>query len=152
MVAALAGRGPQQVQLAARSQLLLIAVLAKTGAGTRLVSETIERTIQRADELSRGPPARSALARRQNAAIGPGQEGSGRFVQEVRRLPARQVRPRERYPSLRDVLFSQLHAKPANDDQQHLWRQLADNEADQPGYLGSRALPAARTRRRRSSG
>src|SRR5262249_2278051 len=32
--------------------LLLLAVLAKTGAGTRLVSETIAATLQRADELS----------------------------------------------------------------------------------------------------
>ncbi len=35
-----------------RAPLVLLAALAKTGAGSRLVSETIERVIQRADELS----------------------------------------------------------------------------------------------------
>src|SRR3984957_7467677 len=108
--------------------LLLIAVLAKTGAGTRLVSETIERTIQRADELSEflaiywrnGKTPLSAQVKKGLAA-------------SFKKFDAYQLAKYDRgnVIRLRDVLFLS-HAKPANDDQQHLWRQLVDNELTSP--------------------
>src|ERR1700722_6796599 len=108
--------------------LLLIAVLAKTGAGTRLVSETIERTIQRADELSEflaiywrnGKTPLSAQVKKGLAA-------------SFKKFDAYQLAKydRENVIRLRDVLFLS-HAKPANDDQRHLWRQLVDNELTSP--------------------
>jgi hypothetical protein len=51
MVAALAVEARSNMHLR-HAPLLLLTVLAKTGSGSRLVSETIERTVQRADELA----------------------------------------------------------------------------------------------------
>ncbi len=108
--------------------LLLIAVLAKTGAGTRLVSETIERTIQRADELSEflaiywrnGKTPLSAQVKKGLAA-------------SFKKFDAYQLAKYDRgnVIRLRDVLFLS-HAKPANDDQEHLWKRLVDNELTSP--------------------
>ena len=108
--------------------LLLIAVLAKTGAGTRLVSDTIERTIRRADELSEflaiywrnGKTPLSAQVKKGLAA-------------SFKHFDAYQLGKydREHVIRLRDVLFLS-HAKPANDDQGRLWRQLVDNELTTP--------------------
>jgi len=108
--------------------LLLIAVLAKTGAGTRLVSDTIERTICRADELSEflaiywrnGKTPLSAQVKKGLAA-------------SFKKFDAYQLAKydRENVVRLRDVLFLS-HAKPANDDQAHLWKQLANNELTSP--------------------
>jgi hypothetical protein len=108
--------------------LLLIAVLAKTGAGTRLVSDTIERTIRRADELSEflaiywrnGKTPLSAQVKKGLAA-------------SFKKFDAYQLAKydRENVIRLRDVLFLS-HAKPANDHQVHLWKQLVDNELTSP--------------------
>lgn len=108
--------------------LLLLAVLAKTGGGTRLVSETIERVITRADELSEflaiywrnGKTPLSAQVKKGLAA-------------SFRKFNAYQLAKydRERAIRLRDVLFLS-HAKPANDDQEHLWKRLVDNELTSP--------------------
>jgi 60 kDa SS-A/Ro ribonucleoprotein len=108
--------------------LLLISVLAKTGAGTRLVSDTIESTIRRADELSEflaiywrnGKTPLSAQVKKGLAA-------------SFKQFDAYQVAKYDRQNAirLRDVLFLS-HAKPANDDQQHLWKRLADNELTSP--------------------
>ena len=108
--------------------LLLIAVLAKTGAGTRLVSDTIESTIRRADELSEflaiywrnGKTPLSAQVKKGLAA-------------SFKKFDAYQLAKydRENVIRLRDVLFLS-HAKPANDDQVHLWKRLADNELTSP--------------------
>jgi hypothetical protein len=127
MVAALAVEARGQFNLR-HAPLLLIAVLAKTGAGTRLVSETIERTIQRADELAEflaiywrnGKTPLSAQVKKGLAAA-------------FKKFDAYQLAKydREHAIRLRDVLFLS-HAKPANDDQAHLWRQLVDNELSSP--------------------
>lgn len=107
---------------------LLLAVLAKTGAGSRLVSETIERTVQRADELAEflaiywrdGKTPLSAQVKKGLAA-------------SFRKFDAYQLAKydREHAIRLRDVLFLS-HAKPANDDQAQLWRQLAGNDLSAP--------------------
>jgi hypothetical protein len=127
MVAALAVEARHQLHLR-HAPLLLLAVLAKTGAGSRLVSETIERTIQRADELAEflaiywrnGKTPLSAQVKKGLAAA-------------IRKFDAYQLAKydREHAIRLRDVLFLS-HAKPANDDQAQLWRQLAGNELSAP--------------------
>jgi 60 kDa SS-A/Ro ribonucleoprotein len=108
--------------------LLLIAVLAKTGAGTRLVSDTIESTVRRADELSEflaiywrnGKTPLSAQVKKGLAA-------------SFKKFDAYQLAKydRENIIRLRDVLFLS-HAKPANDDQVDLWKRLVDNELTSP--------------------
>jgi 60 kDa SS-A/Ro ribonucleoprotein len=108
--------------------LLLVSVLAKTGAGTRLVSDTIERTVRRADELSEflaiywrnGKTPLSAQVKKGLAA-------------SFKKFDAYQLAKydRENVIRLRDVLFLS-HAKPANDDQVHLWKRLVDNELTSP--------------------
>jgi 60 kDa SS-A/Ro ribonucleoprotein len=127
MVAALAIEARSAFNLR-HAPLLLLATLAKTGAGTRLVSETIERTIQRADELSEflaiywrnGKTPLSAQVKKGLAAA-------------FKKFDAYQLAKydRENVIRLRDVLFLS-HAKPANDDQAQLWKQLVDNELDSP--------------------
>jgi len=127
MVAALAVEARHQFNLR-HAPLLLLAVLAKTGAGTRLVSETIERTISRADELSEflaiywrnGKVPLSAQVKKGLAA-------------SLRKFDAYQLAKYDRQNAvrLRDVLFLS-HAKPANDDQQQLWKLLVDNELSAP--------------------
>ena len=108
--------------------LLLLAVLAKTGAGTRLVSETIERTIKRADELSEF----LAIYWRDGKTPLSAQVKKG-LASALRKFDAYQLAKydREHAIRLRDVLFLS-HAKPANDDQEQLWKQLAGNELSAP--------------------
>jgi hypothetical protein len=127
MVAALAIEARANFNLR-HAPLMLVAVLAKTGAGTRLVSETIERTIQRADELSEF----LAIYWRDGKTPLSAQVKKG-LATAFKKFDAYQLAKydREHAIRLRDVLFLS-HAKPANDDQAHLWRQLVDNQLSAP--------------------
>ncbi|HXC26371.1 MAG TPA: TROVE domain-containing protein [Stellaceae bacterium] len=108
--------------------LLLLAALAKTGAGTRLVSETIAATVQRADELSEF----LAIYWRNGKTPLSAQVKKG-LALAFKKFDAYQLAKYDRgnVIRLRDVLFLS-HAKPANDDQQLLWKQLVDNELSAP--------------------
>jgi 60 kDa SS-A/Ro ribonucleoprotein len=127
MVASLAIEAREAFNLR-HAPLLLLAVLAKTGAGTRLVSETIEAVIRRADELSElltiywrnGKTPLSAQIKKGLALA-------------FKKFDAYQLGKYDRgnVIRLRDVLFLS-QAKPANDDQQLLWKQLVDNELFAP--------------------
>src|SRR5260370_6614409 len=127
MVAALAVEARDKFNLR-HAPLLLIAVLAKTGAGTRLVSDTIECTIRRADELSEFV----AIYWRNGKTPLAAQVKKG-LAAAFKKFDAYQLAKydRENVIRLRDVLFLS-HAKPANDDQEHLWKRLADNELTSP--------------------
>ena len=127
MVASLAIEARSQFNLR-HAPLLLLAVLAKTGAGTRLVSETIAATIQRADELSEF----LALYWRNGKTPLSAQVKKG-LALAFKKFDAYQLAKYDRgnVIRLRDVLFLS-HAEPANDDQRLLWKQLVDNELSAP--------------------
>lgn len=108
--------------------LLLLTVLARTGAGTRLVSDTIEAVMRRADE----PAEFLALYWR---------EGKTPLSAQVKKGLARAIGKFNAYElakynrdgavKLRDVLFL-THAKPADDEQAQTWRKLVDGELEAP--------------------
>ncbi len=108
--------------------LLLLAALAKTGRGSSLVSDTIERVIQRADELSeflalywRG--GRKPLAKQVKLGLA---RAFGKF-------DAYQLAKYDRDGpvKLRDVLFL-VHAKPKDEAQAALWKQVANRTLVSP--------------------
>lgn len=115
--------------------LLLLSALARQGAGSSLVSDTIERVIQRADELSeflvihakangvtpdKVKPKLSAQMKKGLA------RAFGRFdeYQLAKYDRAGAVR-------LRDVLFL-VHAKPKDEAQEALWKRLVAGELTVP--------------------
>lgn len=115
--------------------LLLLSALARHGAGSSLVSDTIERVIQRADELSeflvihakangvtpdKVKPKLSAQMKKGLA------RAFGRFdeYQLAKYDRAGAVR-------LRDVLFL-VHAKPKDEAQEALWKRLVAGELTVP--------------------
>ncbi|MGI9498453.1 MAG: TROVE domain-containing protein [Geminicoccaceae bacterium] len=108
--------------------LLLLDVLTRTGSGSHLVSDTIADTIQRADELSellaiywRGGKRPLSAQLKQGLARALTKFDAYQLAKYDR---AGQVR-------LRDVLFM-VHAKPENEDQGAMWRQLVDGTLPAP--------------------
>lgn len=108
--------------------LLLCRVLAKTGAGTSLVSETLARVIQRADELSEflaiyWRDGKQPLSKQVKIGL----------AQAFRKFDEYQLAKYDRAGAvrLRDVLFL-THAKPVDEAQEALWRRLTNNELATP--------------------
>ena len=108
--------------------LLLLCTLAKTGAGTRLVSETIADVISRADELTelvamywRG--GKTPLSAQMKKGLAAAFKKFDRY-QLAKYDRANAVR-------LRDVLFL-THPKPENGEQAAIWRQLVDGTLPAP--------------------
>lgn len=115
--------------------LLLLVALAQRGSGNGLVSATIARVIQRADELSEfvalywslnparpdGKKAPLSAQVKKGLALAFGNFDAYQIAKYDR---AKEVR-------LRDVLFL-AHAKPANDDRKDLYKKLVDNELSAP--------------------
>ncbi len=108
--------------------LLLLTVLVKTGRGSSLVADTIERVIQRADELSeflalywRG--GRKPLAKQVKLGL----------ARAFAKFDAYQLAKYDRDGpvKLRDVLFL-VHAKPKDEAQAALWKQVADRTLVSP--------------------
>ncbi|AFU88009.1 RNA-binding protein [Caulobacter phage CcrColossus] len=115
--------------------LLLLVTLAKRGSGNGLVSETIARVIQRADELSElvalywkyNPPrdgARKAPLSKQMK-LG--------LAKAFAKFDAYQIAKYDRAKEvrLRDVLFLS-HPKAANDERQSLYKGLVDQTLESP--------------------
>ena len=75
--------------------LLLLEVLSRTGKGDPLVADTVVRVIQRADELGELVALHHKLGGKQHDP-GADAQGSGARVRQVRRVRAREVRPRHR--------------------------------------------------------
>lgn len=108
--------------------LLMLTVLARTGSGSGLVSDTIAKTIQRADELSEfvalywrnGKTPLSAQVKKGLAKA---------FVKFDEYQLAKY--DRQNVVRLRDVLFL-CHAKPRTSAQEELWKRLVSNALAAP--------------------
>lgn len=115
--------------------LLLLSVLAKTGAGTSLVSRTIQAVIQRADELSELLVIHAKVNGVTPNAIKP------KLSHQMRRGLAAALAKFDEYQlakydragavRLRDVLFL-CHAKPKDGEQEALWKRLVENKLVTP--------------------
>lgn len=116
--------------------LLLCAVLARTGSGSRLVSETIAATIQRPDELSEfvaiyakmNGVAPSAVKKKLSAQAKKG------LAEAFRKFDAYQLAKyfspsgqKDHVVRGRDVLFL-AHPKPLSEEQAALWKRVAARE------------------------
>lgn len=109
--------------------LLLLTVLAKTGAGIPLlVANTIEQVIQRADE----PGELLALYWKDGKRPLPAQFKKG-LARAITKFDAYRLAKydREVDVKLRDVLFL-THPKPANDNQAQDWKKLVDGTLESP--------------------
>ncbi|HEX8811757.1 MAG TPA: TROVE domain-containing protein, partial [Terracidiphilus sp.] len=126
-VAALAVEAREQMKLR-HVPLLLVREMARHATHRMLVAETLERVIQRADELAEftaiywagGKQPLSAQAKKGLAAA---------FRKFDEYALAKYDRADE--VRLRDVLFLS-HARPANAEQEALWKRLAANELVTP--------------------
>ena len=126
-VADLAIEAREQFKLR-HAPLMLLTVLARTGAGTSLVSETLERVIQRPDELSeflalywRGGKRPLSKQVKKGLAAAFGKFDAYQLAKYDRDGPVK----------LRDVLFL-VHAKPKDEAQGQLWKQLAERSLPAP--------------------
>lgn len=127
IVAALAVEARERFNLR-HAPLMLLSVLVRTGSGTSLVSETIERVIQRADEMSEFLAIYWRNGRRP-------------LTKQMKRGLARAFAKFDGYQlakydrdgpvKLRDVLFL-VHAKPKDEAQAALWKQVADRDLPSP--------------------
>jgi 60 kDa SS-A/Ro ribonucleoprotein len=116
--------------------LLLCSVLARTGAGSRLVGDTIADTIQRADELSEflavyakvNGVEPKALKKKLSAQV---KKGLATAFQKFDRYQlAKYFSPSAESGQpikARDVMFM-AHPRPKNDEQAQLWKQLVAGE------------------------
>lgn len=108
--------------------LLLLTVLARTGAGSSLVSDTIAQTIQRADELSEflsiyWRKGKTPLSKQVKLGLAKAfAKFNGYALAKYNRDNA---------IKLRDVLFL-VHAKPRDDEQAALWKSLVDGTIAAP--------------------
>jgi 60 kDa SS-A/Ro ribonucleoprotein len=126
-VADLAIEAREQFKLR-HAPLMLLTVLARTGAGTSLVSETLERVIQRPDELTeflalywRGGKRPLSKQVKKGLAAAFGKFDAYQLAKYDRDGPVK----------LRDVLFL-VHAKPKDEAQGQLWKQLAERSLPAP--------------------
>ena len=108
--------------------LLLLGVLTRTGAGTSLVADTIERVIQRADELTEFLAVYWRSGRRplsKQVKLG--------LARALGKFDAYQLAKYDRDGpiKLRDVLFL-AHAKPKDEAQAALWKSLAERTLAAP--------------------
>jgi hypothetical protein len=127
VVAALAIEARERFNLR-HAPLMLLATLARTGSGTSLVADTIERVIQRADELTEFLAIYWRNGRRP-------------LTKQMKRGLARAFAKFDAYQlakydrdgpiKLRDVLFL-VHAKPKDEAQAALWKQVADRKLAAP--------------------
>jgi hypothetical protein len=108
--------------------LLLLTVLAKTGAGSALVADTVERVITRADE----PGELISLYWKNGKKPLSAQLKKG-LARAVTRFDAYELAKynRDAAVKLRDVLFL-VHAKPCNEEQEALWKRLIDGTLESP--------------------
>jgi hypothetical protein len=127
VVAALAVEARERFNLR-HAPLMLLNVLARTGSGTSLVSETLARVIQRADELSEflaiyWRHGRKPLSKQVKLGL------AAAFA----KFDAYQLAKYDRDGpvKLRDVLFL-VHAKPKDEAQAALWKQVASRTLPSP--------------------
>jgi hypothetical protein len=126
-VAALACEARDKMQLR-HVPLSLVRELARRKGAGRLVAETLERVIQRADELGEFV-ALYWTARKEPLSAGVKRGLGAAFT----KFDAYQLAKynRESTVKLRDVLFL-CHAKPKNAEQAALWKKLVENTLESP--------------------
>lgn len=116
--------------------LLLLSVLTRTGAGGKAdVAGAIEKTIQRADELAEFLVVHAALnkvtpdkmKKKISSAMKRGLAAAFRKFSEYDLAKYN----RDKAVTLRDALFL-CHAKPANAEQESLWKRLVNDELKTP--------------------
>lgn len=107
--------------------LLLLTALVRKGGG-RLIGDTIEQTIQRADELGEfltlyWRNGKTPIAKQVKIGLS----------RALRKFDAYALAKydREKAIRIRDVLFL-VHAKPKDDEQAALWKQLAEGTLESP--------------------
>lgn len=127
VTAALAIEAREEFKLR-HAPLLLLLALVRTGRGTALVSQTIARVIQRADEMSEflalyWAGGRKPLAKQVKLGL----------AQAFGKFDAYQLAKYDRDGpvKLRDVLFM-VHAKPKDEAQAALWKQVAERKLAAP--------------------
>jgi 60 kDa SS-A/Ro ribonucleoprotein len=126
-VAALACEARDKMQLR-HVPLFLVRELARRKGAGRLVAETLERVIQRADELAEFV-ALYWKARKEPLSAGVKRGLAAAFT----KFDAYQLAKydRESTVKLRDVLFL-CHAKPKNAEQAAVWKKLVENTLESP--------------------
>jgi hypothetical protein len=126
-VAALAREARDKMQLR-HAPLFLVRELARRKGAGRLVAETLEAVIQRADELSEFV-ALYWTPRKQPLSAGVKRGLAKAFT----KFDAYELAKynRDGIVKLRDVLFLS-HAKPSNAEQAALWKRLAENTLESP--------------------
>ena len=126
-VAALAVEAREQMKLR-HAPLLLVREMARHATHRALVAETLEKVIQRADELSEFLAIYWATGRQPVSA----QVKKG-LAAAFRKFDAYALAKynRDNPVKLRDVLFLS-HAKPRDEAQAEVWKQLAENELESP--------------------
>jgi fructose-specific component phosphotransferase system IIB-like protein len=126
-VAALAVEAREQMKLR-HAPLLLVREMARYSTHRALVAETLERVIQRADELSEFLAIYWATGRQPISA----QVKKG-LAAAFRKFDAYALAKynRDNPVKLRDVLFL-AHAKPRDEAQAEVWKQLAEGELASP--------------------
>ena len=134
-VAALAVEAREKMKLR-HAPLLLVREMARLKSHASLVAETIERIVQRPDELT------ELLSIYWADVLGPGQQRKRRPVSaQVKKGLAKALTKFDAYQlakydrdgavRLRDVLFL-THAKPKDAEQEKVWKQLVDGELPAP--------------------
>jgi 60 kDa SS-A/Ro ribonucleoprotein len=134
-VAALAIEAREQMKLR-HAPLLVVREMARQEKHRALVADTLERVIQRPDELT------ELLAIYWADALGPMQQRKRQPVSaQIKKGLARALTKFDAYQlakydrdgvvRIRDVLFL-VHAKPKNADQEKIWKQLVDGELAAP--------------------
>ena len=131
VVAALAREARDEMQLR-HAPLFLVRELARRKGAGKLVAETLEHVIQRADELGEFV-ALYWKEKKQPLSAGVKRGLAKAFT----KFDAYQLAKydRESVVKLRDVLFL-CHAKPKDEAQGALWKKLVENTLEPPRYLG----------------
>jgi 60 kDa SS-A/Ro ribonucleoprotein len=126
-VAALAVEAREQMKLR-HAPLLLVREMARYATHRALVAETLEKVIQRADELSEFLAIYWATGRQPLSA-----QAKKGLAAAFRKFDAYALAKynRDNLVKLRDVLFL-AHAKPRDEAQAALWKQLAEGELASP--------------------
>ena len=106
--------------------LLLLTVLCKTGSGTSLVSDTIERVIQRADELGEFVAIYKQQNGQDSSLSAQMKKGLARAFDKFDEYQLQKYTKRDQAWSLRDVMFM-VHPKPS-EERKALYARLADQE------------------------
>lgn len=134
-VAALAVEAREQMKLR-HAPLLVVREMARQEKHRALVADTLDRVIQRPDEMT------ELLAIYWADALGPMQQRKRQPVSaQIKKGLARALTKFDAYQlakydrdgavRIRDVLFL-VHAKPKDADQAKIWKQLVDGELDSP--------------------